>query len=348
MTTDARPRRRSKVLLATFSVVATLVFLEVGIRIFDAVRGRSWNARTGWYWTFEQDPFSGYRGRANVEVKYGSDGGGRHNGDGFRDDRELRHIKGIPGHRLVICVGESSTYGSGTATSAESYPARLEAHLRRLSGDSNWFVYNAGLPAYTSHQIVQILHLRLLKYRPEVVVMMNLRNDVEIMSRRVNASTDYSDLALVMAPLPKTFWSELYMRSSLVGLIATRHYQPAVNVNAKMWEIPPPTARGKSFYLDNLTLAALVCRRAPTRLMIVDQPIFNDGFHASRREAITDMRSAMKAVCRENDVPVLAANQPLRESGFKSPDEVHLGPVGYDKLAEILAPQVLEVIAPPR
>jgi len=337
-------RRRSRWLLAITSVVATLLGLEGSIRIYDAVRGRSWNARTYWYWAFEQDPFTGFRGRANARIELATNFAYRHNEEGFRDDRTLHQITEVRGNRLVLCVGESSTYGLGAPSSGTAYPARLEVHLRHLSGDANWFVYNAGIPAYTSHQVVQLLRLRLLKYRPEVVVMMNLRNDVEFMARRVDEATDFGDLPLALAPIPSPFLTELAMRSSLFGLLATRVLRPVRPDGETATPAGPITSRGRAFYLDNLALAALVCRRTPTQLLLVDQPIFNEGYEPSRRKATAEMREAMKATARENDVPLLEADRPLHVSGFASPNEVHLGPVGYDKLAEILAPQVLEAL----
>lgn len=347
MSGSVRSLRRRRLLLATLSVLGTLLSLEIGVRVYDAVRGRSWNARTAWYWAFEQHRYTGYQGRANVEVDYGPDGVIRHNGEGFHDERELRQIVTVPGRRLVICVGESSTYGSGAPTAAQAYPPRLEAHLRRLSGDPNWYVYNAGLPSYRGHQIVQLLRLRLLKYRPEGVVMMNLRNDIEFMPRRLDDATDFGDLPLRLAPMPSTFWNDLAMRSSLVGLIASRVYRSEGRGDGTTRPAALPTARGRSFYADNLALAALACRRSPTRLLLVDQPIFDDDYDPSRRRATAEMREALKATARENDVPLLEADRPLHASGFVSPDEVHLGAVGYDKLAEILAPQVLKALGGP-
>ena len=57
--------------------------------------------------------------------------------------------------------------------------ALLEKELRELSGDDRWIVYNAGLPGYTSHEVLELLKLRLLRLQPEAVVFMGLRNDHE-------------------------------------------------------------------------------------------------------------------------------------------------------------------------
>ena len=338
------PRPRSKLRLAVWSVVATLLALELGLRGFDAVRGRSWNARASWYWMFEQDPFMGFRGRRDVEGRFGENGTGRHNADGFRDDRDLATIDAMPGHRLVVCVGESSTYGIGARDAREAWPARLEAHLRRASGRDDWIVYNAGYPAFTSHQIAQLLHLRLLAHRPAAVILMNLRNDVELVAKFVDERTDYPDLPLALAPMPRAFPNELLMRSALVGLVASRFHVARTVDTPLDGPAMPITPRGKSFYLDNLAVSALLCRRAGVPLLVVDQPIFDDTHPPARRRATAELREAMKAACDEHRLPLLAADRPMHDDAFRPPHEVHLGPEGNDRLAAILAPQVIRAL----
>jgi len=295
---------------------------------------------------FERDPYQGFRGRANVEFDFGPDGVYRHNGDGFRDRRELRDVATVEDRRLIICVGESSTYGSGAPDVKDTYPARLEAHLRRLSSDDRWIVYNAGVPAYSSYETVALLQLRLLKLHPEAVVMMNLRNDVEYSARVLDERTGYSDLPLRSAPLHATHVNELAMRSSLVGFIATRfaNAQSEAIRETQRRVRAPISPRGRSFYVDNLSRAALLCKRAGSRLLVVDQPIYDSGQPRERQQATVDLRATMEATCRGLGVTVLAADRPLHESGFTFPGEVHLGSDGYNKLAELLASQILSIL----
>jgi len=321
-------------------VFVTTLCIEVSIRAGDVLRGKGWNYRTSWYWLFEQDPFLGYRGRPNVEVNFDGIGSYRHNNDGFRDERELDSIAKVPGHRLVICIGESSTYGIGAPDVRQTYPARLEAHLRRISGDEHWFVYNAGYPAYNSYQIVQMMNLLLLARRPEAIVMMSLRNDVEFVARFINDEFDLVDIPLRMAPVSNSFWNELGMRSSLVGLLATR-LRTAQSDSVSNRTPKEVTSRGKAFYADNLAQAALLATNSHVRLLVVDQPIYNDDYPEVKREQTRFMRAVMTNSCREHAVTLLAADQPLRATGFVSPNDVHLGPIGYDKLAGILAAQIV-------
>ncbi len=350
MPSTSRLRTKAKLALACAALIGTLLALEVGLRVVDTVRGDTWDARTAWYWGWERDPFLGYRGRGNVDIRGGKAGRIRHNEDGFHDERTLGRIRGVAGRRLIVCVGESSTYGIGTPDARDAYPARLEVHLRALDDDERTFVFNAGVPGYTSHETVGLLHLRLLKHRPDAVVMMNLNNDVAYMAKWIDDVTDYGSLPLRLAPIPVTSVGDFFMRSSLVGFVANRFVaaRPSVWHDSPSERAKPVTDRGLAFYLDNLATAALLCRRAKVPLVLVDQPIFDDTFPAAQRRETRRMRDAMKAAARDHGLALLDADRPLHDSGFTSPHDVHLGKVGYDKLAAILAPQLRRTMASTR
>ena len=125
----------------------------------------------------ERDAFLGYRGKPNSRQSMGPDEEIVHSADGFRDRRSLEEIGRMRSRHLVICIGESSTYGLGAGDTSGTYPAQLEGALRRLSNDNRWVVFNAGMPGYTSHEALVLTNLRLAKLRPTVVIAMNMRND---------------------------------------------------------------------------------------------------------------------------------------------------------------------------
>jgi len=332
------------------SVLLTLACFEIGLRVLDVIRGDTADARAAWYWGWEQDPYLGYRGRANVEIRTGTTGLIRHNGEGFRDERTLGQIRAVAGRRLIVCVGESSTYGLGTIDAKDAYPARLEARLRALTGTPDIFVFNAGVPGYTSYETLSLLHLRILKHRPDAVLMMNLHNDVEYMARKIDGETDYGSLRRRMAPVASTPVGEFLMRSSLVAFVANRFVAGQPNE----WEASaaerarPVTERGVAFYLDNLASAALLSRRADVALLLVDQPIFDDAYPDVRRRQTRRLRDAMHAAAREHGLPLLDADRPMHDEGFVSPHDVHLTKEGYDRLAAILVPQVARILPPPK
>src|SRR6266850_3489023 len=309
--------RNRVLLLATGTLVAALV-CELGIRGYDLARGRTCNARASWYWLYEQDPYLGWRGRPNAHAITGLDDF-RHNGDGFRDDRDAAALaSAASGRRLVICVGESSTYGVSAGSNDRAYPAMLERELRSLSGSDSWLVYNAGMPGYTSHEVMELINLRLLKLGPEIIVDMNLANDHDFMARYLDQATDYDQLPIRMAQNSKTTARELLMRSSLFAFIASRLRVTSGDDFGSHYVDTPhelPTARGLKLYLDNLAMTALVTKRSGVQLMLVDQPIDYTDLSGAEIKGIETMRRALLDFTGKESIPLLRAHSVLDWSG---------------------------------
>ncbi|HEB53417.1 MAG TPA: hypothetical protein ENI87_09210 [bacterium] len=93
---------------------------------------------------------------------------------GFRvaGDRELGSGDGC----CVLCVGDSTTFGWGVAGD-ETFPARLEAALRRRQPERHWSVHNAGVPGYSSEQVRRAAARWIPRLQPEVVVVCVGNND---------------------------------------------------------------------------------------------------------------------------------------------------------------------------
>jgi len=68
---------------------------------------------------------------------------------------------------LVLCIGDSYTFGTGATASEFSYPSILGKLLRRT--DESWQVVNAGWPDHDSRDAVLTLPDYLLHYRPAKV-----------------------------------------------------------------------------------------------------------------------------------------------------------------------------------
>ncbi len=96
-----------------------------------------------------------------------------HNALGFRGP--LPTTPKPKGTRRVACIGASTTYGL-YVTPEEAFPAQLAARLQ--STDARWEAINAGVPGYVSTEILTNLVLRVLPLEPDVVVIMEGRNEV--------------------------------------------------------------------------------------------------------------------------------------------------------------------------
>ena len=106
---------------STFAaVVLPLLVAELGLRAFDLAQGRSVRARANWYWAFEPDRFLSYRHRPNVDITLTSGVHMDPNSAGFRD-AEIP-IEPAEPRRLVICIGESSTWGFRARDRRSTWP----------------------------------------------------------------------------------------------------------------------------------------------------------------------------------------------------------------------------------
>ncbi len=80
----------------------------------------------------------------------------------------------VPHSRVVLCVGDSHTYGTGASSRSSSYPSVLQEILNRQTspGDSQWRVINAGWPGATSGATLQRLSGRLKEHDPDYVCLL--------------------------------------------------------------------------------------------------------------------------------------------------------------------------------
>jgi hypothetical protein len=345
------------------AAVLALLAAEAAVRARDAARGYAPNARAAWYWLFEQDPFLGYRGRPNASTWFEPPGqpllGDRiqHSADGFRDARSFVDLRRLGGRKLVVCVGDADTYGLTAGGTDRTYPAALERALRRLSRDPSWVVFNAGLPGYTSHEILELIKLRLLKLRPDAIVSMSLRNDYEQVTLYLDDDADYDSYPLRMAALSSHGITDLFMRSALVGRLAQRWRRGApddLGGRHPRTAYGEATARGLKLYLDNVALTASLCRRSGVRLLQVDQPIHYSAcsYGETQIRSVERMRQELRRLSGEAGFTVLDAHAGFDWEGVEThgdlllgSNESLMGAAGYERLAEVLAPQVLQAYA---
>jgi lysophospholipase L1-like esterase len=74
------------------------------------------------------------------------------------------------GDRVVLCVGDSHTYGAPLPRE-DAYPFQLQERLAQLSPDPPWKVINRGIPGMNSAQVAALLEGWLRSDRPRIVVV---------------------------------------------------------------------------------------------------------------------------------------------------------------------------------
>ena len=105
-----------------------------------------------------------------------------------------------PGEVRILAVGDSITFGRDLSEDADTYPGRLQALLDARPGASRRVrVINAGVPRYTSEQVLRFLTDRAAGLEPDLVVACVGWNDLAY-----SYSPDwYPRISLGRGPLPR-------------------------------------------------------------------------------------------------------------------------------------------------
>jgi lysophospholipase L1-like esterase len=351
MNTSPTLSRARFVVFSMIPLMLLLVTAEVGLRLYDWGRRTDAHARASWYWGFVQDRFLGYRPRPNLMiVRAGGSNRMDTNAQGFRD-ADLP-IQSTGQRRLILCLGESSTWGTGSSSRLTTWPHQLHEILNQK--DSRYVVFNAGMPGYGVVENLQLLNLRLLKYRPEAVVYMGFRNDMEFYMRSLDQETDLNLYARRLAPLPASSFNNVLMRSSLIAMAASRLGSIITwdkqTAKGEPRQGPQLTARGEETFRDQIALMKDLCDRHGIRLIWVDQPVNYAKRGVGDQEAIKLARAVLHDEWSKNRIPLLQAAAVYDFQQFPLIDDVHYSDEGNRYLASILAPQILAELnqaAPP-
>lgn len=170
MPSPGRRRALLRLLLVSASFALSLLFAELAVRIARPQEAMS--VERGLY---EPDPprryrlHPGYRGRITNHVEFDH--------EVLVNSRGMRGPEPAAAALRVLCLGDSFTFGVG-ASEQETYPARLQAHLREAGLDA--VVWNAGAPGYGVPDEVAWYERWGVPLQPNVVVIAPfLANDLQ-------------------------------------------------------------------------------------------------------------------------------------------------------------------------
>jgi lysophospholipase L1-like esterase len=215
-----RPGRQRLALIIGGSLICLLV-IECGARLW--VSGR-WipdtvsmlTSHTDTRGRFMSDAMFGYRLTPNFRDPTGNFS---HNSYGFRGP-EFPLVKPRGGLRVVL-LGASTVYGI-FVKDRQTTAAQLELRLRNLLPGRPVEVLNAGVPGWTSLQTVRNLEQRVLPLRPDIVVIMDGRN--EVFPQLFNHyQGDYSHYLIAGFNVRNSnYWhKELFRMSTMAMVLAT-------------------------------------------------------------------------------------------------------------------------------
>lgn len=77
---------------------------------------------------------------------------------------------------VVLCVGDSFTFGMGASSPERSYPAQLQERLRRQAG-AGWRVENLGWPGRNSREVLESIDRLMAQTQPDYLCVLVGAND---------------------------------------------------------------------------------------------------------------------------------------------------------------------------
>lgn len=184
----------------------------------------------------------------------------RTNRYGFRDDRD-----DLPADaRRIFCLGDSTTYG-WRVEAAEIFAAQVERTLRERLGrsTSDVAVVSAGVPGYTSYQVLEQFRERILPLHPDIVCILASNN--ECRARAIGDRERGERLARTRAV-------ERWLGFSHFWLLISR----APESVRRGWELDSPPGRVANTpdeYRQNLAELIRLAREHDCRVVFMTVPI---------------------------------------------------------------------------
>ena len=172
------------------ALCVTLVSAELGVRLVDARAGRD----VSFFMppvdqllsSYQTHPYMGYSYppgfvRKRKLKKRGQD---YHiNSLGFRG-AEIDRDK-PPGHYRILCMGGSTTFGTGVSEDHKTYPARLQHYLDAVAPEGMTYeVINCGVSGFNTAENLIYLQLWLVELDPDAVVIYQAANDARPIQAR--------------------------------------------------------------------------------------------------------------------------------------------------------------------
>ena len=137
-------------------------------------------------------------------------------------DKDGLRLTGVtrPGARnRILVMGDSMVFG-WNQKGEQALPARLQAHLDRLTGKKDWWIINGGQPGFSSLQSLLLLEQVGLSRKPTVVIV-----QFSLHNNKFSAETDHEQLGGGPAGALETFLldnSRIYRLLSKAALSATQ------------------------------------------------------------------------------------------------------------------------------
>ncbi|NOZ85221.1 MAG: SGNH/GDSL hydrolase family protein [Deltaproteobacteria bacterium] len=238
---------------------------------------------------------------------------------------------GKTGMPRILCMGSSTTWGTGASNPAMEYPSILERKLEENFG-MQMQVINAGVPGYTSIQVRMAAEKEIPALAPGIVIVELGYNDC---NRLIQPASHYK-------PPGKTGNDFSFLRHSSLWLVFEDMILSGYRWTTAVFNgIFYRQGVDPEDFANNLRAIAGVCKKMDTRVVFVIEPrirrmisgrydrckVYDDIMRSLKSSGEVEVLDPMKQWKRE-DVPYLFI------------DQVHMNDRGYDLLGGFLAQKI--------
>ena len=362
------PRRRAR--RSPLSCLGLLVLLalvgfvvgEVGVRIDD------WRADRGADFYLPQADFAEALYVPHPYLGVVLRPGWTRSEGGFRTDINALGLRGPEttiakpeGTYRIVCIGGSTTYGTGASTDERTYPAQLEVLLNKLAeagrapGIERYEVLNGGVSGYNSADSLINLSLRLAELKPDAVLDYDSANDARIIQTR-DFQPDYSHYRrppplIEISGLERFLLRHCHLYARLTrgtdaekqhGTMADWLFVPdyeAKTISSHVWI----NEYGLTVFARNLREICAVSRAlgAQPVLQTFAARSTDDPEHREMGPFTIRANEVILEVGRELDVPVVPTAEALTGQATLFSDVIHFNDKGEQAHARVIADHAL-------
>ncbi len=314
--------------------ICIFAVLEIGIRSWSCIRGNGFFRESKfispWITTYE-----------SPSPKFNSRGQGI-----FRHRDVVIAKEKQPGTIRIIAVGGSTTANEKAYSQfGIDYQSVLEDLLNKRNDGKIYEVLNAGATAYSTAQSLINIEFRLVEFDPDIIILMHNINDLTVNIMGGSVTADYSNKYLepyyinpqLQAGLSfqgLLIQSRLLCRLGLPQLLARRNLTDAGDIQY-----------GRELFERNLSHIIGICKLHNTDVILLSQP-----------------RSTKKPKYKIRDNDFLLYNETIHKTADKHNvhfvdmhdkmgqdekyfiDDFHYSRDGIYKFAELLCPEVINVV----
>lgn len=261
----------------------------------------------------------------------------------------------------VVALGGSTTYGMYFSYEQSVWPALLEERLRNQRGP-HVEVVNAGVPNYTTFEMIGMMAMRVPEFIPDIVLIHTGLNDAFAVGFKDEGGPDnsYFRHSFNYRPLPE--WVRQPMKASyLLRLMGVRLVSQEGRVPGDMTSViqyPVPSeeqvvqnakASTGKYFKRNLGTLIVLCKHIGAIPVLVNMPLnpqFEHGqnvYYTAVAKAVQRNNQISKELATLNHLLHVDLYSELRDPRFFV-DAAHMNKAGMEMKATTIASQITPLV----